>query len=207
MWSPVPPGVRILPTVIDLVGSADEARMFILLNGSFGIGKTTVANLLAHSIPNAVIYDPERVGFVLRRLPAWMLGLAEQPPDYQDLPIWRRLIARGGTRKHTGAAVVIVPMAFTNPAYLDEFARALSAKAPVHRLCLVAPLEIVRARLKARAIKEGRDISEFEARRSEECVEAHRNPCFGTPLDATRQPAEIVADIRKELLLQSPQGG
>lgn len=61
--------------------------MFVLLNGSFGIGKTTVANLLARSVPAAVIYDPEKVGFVLRRLPAWMLGLARQQPDYQDLAI------------------------------------------------------------------------------------------------------------------------
>lgn len=170
--------------------------MFILLNGSFGIGKTTVAGLLAHSIHGAAIYDPERVGFVLRRLPAWLLGLPEQPPDYQDLAIWRKLIAYGGRRRRRRAAVVIVPMTFTNPEYLENFALALSRSAPVHRLCLVAPLEVVRARLRMRAISEGREITEFEFRRSGECVEAHRDPCFGTPIDATGEPSRIVAIIR-----------
>lgn len=172
-----------------------------MLNGSFGIGKTTVAGLLAHSIPEAVIYDPEKVGFILRRLPAWMLGLAQQPPDYQDLAIWRRLITQGARRKHRRAAVVIVPMAFTNLKYLDGFTQTLSAEASVHSLCLVAPLAIVRGRLEKRAISEGRNISEFEFRRSQECVEAHRSSRFGVPIDATREPAEIVADIRKKFLL------
>ena len=175
--------------------------MFVILNGSFGIGKTTVASLLARAIPGAAIYDPEQVGFVLRRLPAWMLGLARRPPDYQDLAIWRRLIAQGARRKHRHASVVIVPMAFTNPDYLDGFAQALGATAPVHLLCLVAPLDAVRARLTERANKEGREITEFEFRRSQECVEAHRAPNFGIPIDATREPAEIVADIQEKLRL------
>ncbi|MCA9876583.1 MAG: AAA family ATPase [Thermomicrobiales bacterium] len=173
--------------------------MFLLINGSFGIGKTTVANLLARSVPGAVIYDPERVGFVLRRLPAWTLGLSQQPPDYQDLAIWRRLIAGGARRKHRRAHLVMVPMAFTNLAYLDGFAQALSTTAPVHRVCLIAPLAVVRERLTERANSEGRDITEFEFRRSQECVVAHRDLRFGVPIDATKEPAEIVADIRKEL--------
>lgn len=192
---------RKLVSVLRKKSVGQISRMFILLNGSFGIGKTTLADLLARSIPGAVIYDPERVGFVLRRLPAWMLGLTRQPPDYQDLAIWRRLIAIGARRKRRRAPVVIVPMAFTNAAYLDGFAEALSTAAPVHRLCLVAPLEVVRARLTERANIEGRDITEFELRRSQECVEAHRDPHFGVPIDATKEPAEIVAGIRGELHL------
>ncbi len=175
--------------------------MFILLNGSFGIGKTTIAGLLKRSISAAVIYDPERVGFVLRRLPAWMLGLTQQPPDYQDLAIWRHMIAQGARRKHKHAPVVIVPMAFTNLAYLDGLTQALSTTAPVQQLCLVAPLEVVRGRLTERANNEGRGITEFELRRSRECVEAHRDPRFGVPIDATQKPAEIVANIRKKLHL------
>lgn len=90
-------------------------------------------------------------------------------------------------------------MAFTNPAYLDSFAQALSTAAPVHRLCLVAPLEVVRARLTRRAKNEGRDITEFELRRSHDCVEAHRDRHFGVPIDAAKEPAEIVASIQEEL--------
>jgi hypothetical protein len=172
--------------------------MFILLNGAFGIGKTTAATRLAGEAADAAIYDPERVGFALRRLPAWTLGLARQPADYQDLRLWRTLIARGARRRHRNAAAVIVPMTFTNIGYLNELASALASAAPVRRICLVAPLEVVRARIEARGRETGTSPAalQFQLRRSGECVEAHRDTAFGTPVDATLPAAEIVAEIR-----------
>ena len=175
-------------------------KMFILLNGSFGIGKTTVAELLTRRVPGAAIYDPERIGYILRRLPAWTLGRIKQPPDYQDLALWRRLIVLGAKRKYHQAAIVVVPMAFTNKEYFEAFALALGTTAPVHRFCLVAPLKIIQARLAKRASLENRDISDFEIRRSKECVEAHHNVDFGTPIDATSTPDEIVEVIRRRVL-------
>jgi thymidylate kinase len=177
--------------------------MFILLNGAFGIGKTTVASLLVRDLPDTAIYDPERVGYVLRRLPPWLLALPAQPADYQDLALWRTLIGRGARRRHRTAARVVVPMAFTNLAYLDAFAAALSPAAPVHRFCLVAPLEVVRERLQERARLELRDVSDFERCRSEECVAAHTNPAFGFPIDATRAPDVIAKDIRQAVQIQA----
>jgi hypothetical protein len=44
--------------------------MIVMLNGSFGIGKTTVAKLLRNSLPGSVMYDPEWAGSVLMRLPS-----------------------------------------------------------------------------------------------------------------------------------------
>jgi broad-specificity NMP kinase len=41
--------------------------MIVVINGSFGVGKTTVAKLIRRSLPGSAIYDPEWVGFVLRR--------------------------------------------------------------------------------------------------------------------------------------------
>ena len=32
--------------------------MIILVNGSFGVGKTTVAELLVNRIPNSLLYEP-----------------------------------------------------------------------------------------------------------------------------------------------------
>ncbi len=170
--------------------------MFILLNGSFGIGKTTVAELFVRQVPEASLFDPEAIGFVLRRMPAFMLGLSQQPEDYQDLALWRRLIVIGARLRHRGGHKVIVPMTFTNFGYFEEFATRLGATAPVHRLCLVAPLEIVRARLEDRATREQRDVTAFELRRSAESVAAHADRRFGTALDATGSPAQIVQQIR-----------
>ena len=171
--------------------------MFILLNGSFGIGKTTTAELLQRDLSGSVIYDPEDIGWWLRRLPPWLIGLRRQPDDYQDMRLWRTLMTRGTLAAHRRASPVIVPMAFTNLDYFDAYAEMLEAAAPVARICLVAPLEVIRARLAERATREGRQISAFEFRRSAECADAHRDPAFGTPVDALGAPAEVVRRIRE----------
>ena len=171
--------------------------MFLILNGAFGIGKTTVATLLAREVPDARIYNPEDIGFVLRRLPSFVFGPTGKPADYQDMALWRSLIVGGARRAHRHAGTVVVPMAFTNLVYLDAFAGALSADGQVRRLCLVAQPQVVAERLAGRARSEGRAVSQFETRRSAECLAAHADPRFGEPIDATASPAEIVAVIRR----------
>jgi predicted kinase len=178
-----------------------EARVFVLLNGSFGVGKSTTAKLLARTLPGAAISDPEHVGFVLRRLPAWMLGLKHQPEDYQDMALWRRLIVHQARLVQLKAHTVIVPMTFTNLDYLDGFAVALSKFAPVRRLCLVAPLEVIQSRLLQRAEVEGRTgLTDFERRRSADCAALlGENPAYGTPIDASTTSGEIVLHIERLL--------
>src|SRR5690348_7546872 len=48
--------------------SARAATMVIWINGAFGVGKTTVARALHERWPDAVVFDPEQLGFVLRRI-------------------------------------------------------------------------------------------------------------------------------------------
>ena len=170
--------------------------MFILINGSFGIGKTTASQRLAGALPRAKIADPEDVGFVLHRLPPWALGLRERADDYQDMALWRRLIVVQARLAYRLAPVVIVPMAFTNRDYFAAFTDALGETAPVVKICLVAPLDVVRDRLTRRALSEGRSgLGEFELRRSAECVAAHADPFFGLPVDAMQAPDQVLADI------------
>lgn len=170
--------------------------MFVLLNGSFGIGKSTVTALLAREVSAARIYDPENVGYVLRRLPPWLIGLRRQPDDYQDMVLWRTLIARGARRLHRRTPVVLVPMAFANLDYLEAFADGLSQDGPVCRLCMVAPADVVDERLRGRAAAEGREVTEFEWRRSRDCLAAHGDPRFGLPIDAGGSPERIAGLIR-----------
>ena len=62
--------------------------MIIWINGAFGAGKTTLAELLLPVIPDAMEFDPEYVGFILSRwVPAADSGY------FQDLPVWRRLVS------------------------------------------------------------------------------------------------------------------
>ena len=59
--------------------------MIIWINGSFGVGKTTIAENLKNRITNAIIYDPEKVGtFLYNTLP-------EKKDDFQDYELWRKI--------------------------------------------------------------------------------------------------------------------
>src|SRR5438034_7332264 len=63
---------------IDLSKTTAE-RMFVLINGAFGIGKSTVARELRSLLPGAVIFDPEWVGLALQRMPSRKIS------DFQHL--------------------------------------------------------------------------------------------------------------------------
>ena len=56
----------------------------IWLNGAFGVGKTSVARLLVERLEGATLVDPEKLGFLLQRLPGRARG------DFQDMAAWRR---------------------------------------------------------------------------------------------------------------------
>jgi MoxR-like ATPase len=56
--------------------------VIILLNGAFGIGKTTVARLLAPRLKRAVRFNPEIIGSALQRT-ARLFG--RKVYDFQDL--------------------------------------------------------------------------------------------------------------------------
>jgi hypothetical protein len=69
--------------------------MIVVINGSFGVGKTTIAKLIRRSLPGSAIYDPEWVGFFLRRLPKWIKLEGSGSDDYQDIVFWRRSTVAG----------------------------------------------------------------------------------------------------------------
>jgi hypothetical protein len=61
--------------------------LIIWLNGTFGAGKTTTARELARIMPNARLFDPEMVGYLL------MEYLKDHDfSDFQELPPWRTLV-------------------------------------------------------------------------------------------------------------------
>ena len=89
----IPPPVRHFPP-----NSAENrmiAPMILMINGSFGVGKTTIAKLLRGSLPGSAIYDPEWIGFFFRRLPKWIKLNGSGSDDYQDIALWRRSTVAG----------------------------------------------------------------------------------------------------------------
>src|SRR5262245_33629052 len=176
--------------------------MIVVINGSFGVGKTTIAKLLRNSLPGSAIYDPEWAGFVLRRLPEWIKLKGSGSDDYQDIVLWR-WSAIAGVRlfRLFASGPVIVPMAFSRRDYFDEFVMGIEPlDAELRVFCLKASLATVKKRLVERGTKIEGPGTEWIARRVMECVEAHRDSHFGEPIDTENRSArEVAEDIARRL--------
>ena len=156
--------------------------MILFLNGAFGAGKTTVARALVKRLPRAVLFDPELAGIALQRI--------GRVGDFQDLRLWRRLTIIGIRIARLFAKNVVVPMAFSNAEYLREIRDGVARfDDDVRHVCLVAPYDVVLARLRQRG------AGAWEERRARECCEAHVRPEFAEQIDATRAVGEIVEEI------------
>ncbi|HET9381460.1 MAG TPA: NUDIX domain-containing protein [Streptomyces sp.] len=126
--------------------------MIVWVNGTFGAGKSTTARELIELIPNSTLFDPEVLGGTLLHLlpPKHLAGAG----DFQDLPIWRRLVI------DTAAAMLaelggtlVVPMTLLRQEYRDEIFGGLAARRIPVRHVLLAPAEtILRQRIASREI-------------------------------------------------------
>ncbi|HJR06708.1 MAG TPA: AAA family ATPase [Pyrinomonadaceae bacterium] len=176
--------------------------MIVLINGSFGVGKTTVAKLLRDGLKGSAIYDPEWAGIALMRLPQWVGLKGSGTGDFQNIDLWRRSAVAGVRLLRLFASgTVIVPMTFSHRAYFDEIVSGLSRLDPELRVfCLKASLPTVKARLLMRGDRNEGAGAEWIARRIVECAEAHRDPHFGEPVDTEDRTArEVAQDIATRL--------
>ena len=168
--------------------------MILLINGSFGVGKTTVARLLRRRIAGSRIYNPEWTGSVLMRLP-WFVRLeGAGTDDFQDICFWRKSVVRG-TKLFRALAreTVIVPMAFSRRDYFDEIVGGMREfDERVEVFCLKAEMETIRQRLEQRGEKPGDDS--WAVRKARECLEAHRDEHFGEPVNTENLSPDEVAD-------------
>ncbi|MGV9504326.1 NUDIX hydrolase [Streptomyces tendae] len=134
----------------------------VWINGAFGAGKTTTARELIELIPNSTLFDPEVIGGALAHLlPPKRLA---EVGDFQDLPIWRRLVI------DTAAALLaeldgtlVVPMTLLRQEYRDEIFGGLAARRIEVRHVLLAPAEtILRERIASRETPD--DLPDGETR-------------------------------------------
>ena len=180
--------------------------MIVMINGSFGVGKTTVAKLLREALKGSAIYDPEWAGMVMMRLPRWVKLKGSGTEDFQDINIWRRS-AVAGVRlfRLYASGPVIVPMTFSRRAYFDEIVEGFRRLDPALRVfCLKASLPTVEKRLAGRGTSIEGPGAEWIARRIVECAEAHRDNHFGEPVDTEDRTAlEVAHNITARLHLPS----
>ncbi|MFF9127894.1 AAA family ATPase [Streptomyces sp. NPDC014889] len=121
--------------------------MIVWINGAFGSGKSTLVEELRPRWPEALVFDPEMIGFVLREIVEVPTG------DFQDLRQWRRQVANmaaGLVEEYQRP--LLVPMTLVNPAYLDEILDALKAEGVnIHHFFLKVPADVLVKRIESRS--------------------------------------------------------
>jgi 8-oxo-dGTP pyrophosphatase MutT (NUDIX family) len=152
----------------------------VWINGAFGAGKTTTARELIDLIPNSTLFDPEVVGAALPQLlPPKRLA---EVGDFQDLPIWRRLVI------DTAAALLgelggtlVVPMTLLRQEYRDEIFGGLAARRIAVQHVLLAPAEtILRQRIAERELPPDLPDAEIRVRQwSYDHIEPYRAALAG----------------------------
>ncbi|MFF7353797.1 NUDIX domain-containing protein [Streptomyces filipinensis] len=165
----------------------------VWINGAFGAGKTTTARELIELIPNSALFDPEIVGGALTHLlPAKRLA---EVGDFQDLPIWRRLVV------DTAAAMLaelggtlVVPMTLLRQEYRDEIFGGLAARRiPVHHLLLAPAETILRERIAEREVPPDLPDGEMRVRQwSYDHIEPYR-AALASWLTADAHPVDTSA--------------
>lgn len=125
--------------------------MIVWVNGAFGSGKTTLAEELQRRLPEALFFDPEYVGYVLRK---WV----PMPPsgDFQDIPLWRTLVAQFavGMRRQYGQPL-IVPMTLIDPLIRAEIlGHITAAEEEVLHVFLEVPAGVLRRRIAEQVLDE-----------------------------------------------------
>lgn len=155
--------------------------MIVWINGAFGAGKTTLAEELQRQLPDAMPFDPEYVGIVLRE---WVP--APESGDFQDIPAWRKLTAEFAiTLTAEYNRPLIVPMTVVNPDYRQEIFRLISkAGERVLHVFLDVPADELHRRIDAQVLVKDDPARDAKARafrhsNVERCVAARA----GLPAD------------------------
>lgn len=118
--------------------------MIIMINGAWGVDKTTIARKLVDKIPNSMIYDPEEVGFMLRNIITDSIKTEKELTDnFQDLDMWRKLVVHvAGELILKYKKNLIVPMIIKRKEYFNYIYNGFeSIDSQVYHYCLTSSLD------------------------------------------------------------------
>ena len=167
--------------------------MIIFLNGPFGVGKTTTAQLLVERLPHAMVYDPEVMGSYLQ----YLLKTVDPVADFQEYVLWRTLtveVAR--LLRVTYEQTLIVPMTVTRQDYYADILHGFRQLDPeVVCVRLLASVEVLQARIEA-SDEQQAAVRGWRFDHMVQGLAALSDPVFGVevPTD-TCTPADVVDTI------------
>ncbi|GAE34022.1 AAA family ATPase [Halalkalibacter akibai] len=174
--------------------------MIIMINGAFGVGKTTIANELQKKIANTMIFDPEEVGFMLRNIvPEEIKRLEANTGDFQDLRLWKELTVEVAARMvNTYNTNLVIPMTIRKPEYLRYIQNGFKKiDKETYHFCLTASEGTIYKRLRNRGETEGN----WCFQQTEKCLTAFKSFDFGEYIDTDGVSiSTIVAAIKRATL-------
>ncbi|WP_219837204.1 AAA family ATPase [Paenibacillus sp. R14(2021)] len=180
--------------------------MIIMINGAFGVGKTTIASWLQASLANSMIYDPEEVGYMLRNLiPSELKAPEEQTDNFQDMELWKILVVQVAEQLHKKyKKTILVPMTICNKDYFHYIFNGLKQiDAETYHFCLIGSQETIFERLRMRGEVEGN----WCFQQTLKCVEAYQDPCFQTYIPTDGREIDDIVNTIKARIDTSSTGG
>ena len=162
--------------------------MIIWINGAYGAGKTTTAELLREKLPDSFLFDPEDIGTGIRDAKPACLW----KDDFQDYPSWRETVCCLLRELHeTYEGTILVPMTVARPEYLEETVLRLEREGvPILHVVLLAGAERIMERIRQR----GEDENSWCARQLERCVAARGHTVRGVEIETDSRSPEAVAE-------------
>lgn len=165
-----------------------------MINGAFGVGKTSVSNCLAKNIKNSMIYDPEEVGLLLKNIiPREVMYDEEKTGDFQDFILWKKtvvMIAREIKEQYNSH--LIIPMTIRKIEYFKYIFNGMEKlDNHIYHFCLTAPLDNIHSRLKQR----GEIPNSWAFLQTEKCLEAYKNYDFSEYIDTQNISIEEITQI------------
>ena len=162
--------------------------MIIWINGAFGSGKTSVAEIINKKISNSFIYDPEQVGYFLwDNFPDEM----KRKGNFQHIDIWRDFNYK--ILKHIKAnydGVIIVPMTIYVLQYYNEIIGSLiNDGVIVKSFILVAEKQTIIDRL----VQRGNAPDGWEAQHIDICLKAFETDIQGEKINTEENSVDDIA--------------
>lgn len=162
--------------------------MIIWLNGPFGVGKTQTAFELHSRIPESFVFDPEKIGFFIRKIVPSEICVG----DFQDHLIWRNFTYQSLQYiAENFAGTIIVPMTIVNFLYYDQILSQLEREGlRVYHFTLLASHKTILRRLK----KRGDGSKSWNARQLNRCLKSLSDEKFAVHIDTEKKTIETVAE-------------
>lgn len=146
--------------------------MIIWINGAYAAGKSTIAAELAKQLPEAILYDPEPLGYYLRDL----VKPVVRSQDYQDLAIFLPVVVETARQLCLYGRTVIMPLGVWQPARFAQIRAGLQTFSQVDHYCLTASRTTINRHLLYRG--DSQQAQRWIRERLDDALEAVADPAF-----------------------------